>query len=83
MSDPRNVLRERRQEHLEQLFDFLRIPSVSARSEHASDTRKAAEWLSARMQDAGLEAEVLDTPGHPVVLHDSCYTGRLYRHRDT
>ena len=68
MSDPRNGLRERRQEHLEQLFDFLRIPSVSARSEHASDTREAAHWLADRIRDAGLEAEVLDTPGHPVVL---------------
>ncbi len=68
MTDPRTVLRERREEHLDQLFDFLRIPSVSARSEHASDTREAADWLAARMRDAGLDAGVLETPGHPVVL---------------
>ena len=52
----------------EELFDFLRIPSVSARSEHDGDTRRAAEWLAGKLEAAGLEAEVLDTPKHPVVL---------------
>lgn len=51
-----------------ELFDFLRIPSVSARSEHDGDTRAAAEWLAERMRTAGLEATVFPTPGHPVVL---------------
>ena len=51
-----------------ELFDFLRIPSVSARSEHDADTRRAAEWLRGAMQRAGLRAELLDTEGHPVVL---------------
>jgi acetylornithine deacetylase/succinyl-diaminopimelate desuccinylase-like protein len=52
----------------DELFAFLRIPSVSARSEHNGDTRRAAEWLRQSMQQAGLRAEVLDTAGHPVVL---------------
>ncbi len=51
-----------------ELYDFLRIPSVSAKSEHDGDIRKAAEWLADRMGDAGLSAEILDTPGHPIVL---------------
>ncbi len=51
-----------------ELFDFLRIPSVSARSEHVPDIRSAAAWVADRMTDAGLQASVLDTPGHPVVL---------------
>jgi len=51
-----------------ELFDFLRIASVSARSEHDGDTSRAAEWLADRMRDAGLAAEVFSTPGHPVVL---------------
>jgi acetylornithine deacetylase/succinyl-diaminopimelate desuccinylase-like protein len=49
-------------------FDFLRIPSVSARSEHKADVRAAAEWLMTRMGEAGLEVSLHDTPGHPVVL---------------
>jgi acetylornithine deacetylase/succinyl-diaminopimelate desuccinylase-like protein len=52
----------------EELFEFLRIPSVSARSEHAGDIQKAAAWVGDRMREAGLSASVMDTPGHPVVL---------------
>jgi len=52
----------------DELFDFLRIPSISARSEHDDDTRDAAVWLSERMEAAGLDAELLETDRHPVVL---------------
>lgn len=52
----------------EELFEFLRIPSISARSEHRHDVRLTASWLADRMRDAGLEVSVHDTPGHPVVL---------------
>lgn len=52
----------------EELNDFLRIPSVSARSEHRPDMRRAAEWLAERMRDAGLEVSIEATPGHPIVL---------------
>ena len=52
----------------DELFDFLRIPSVSARTEHNGDTRKTAEWVAERIQKAGLSAEIIETDGHPVVL---------------
>ena len=39
-----------------ELFDYLRIPSVSARSEHDADTARAAEWTAQALRDAGLEA---------------------------
>ena len=52
----------------EELFDFLRIPSVSARREHDGDTRRAAEWLAERMREAGLQATIEDTAGHPIVI---------------
>ncbi|HET9983872.1 MAG TPA: dipeptidase [Longimicrobiales bacterium] len=59
-------------EHLprfrEELFDFLRIPSVSARSESKADVRRAAGWLAERMREAGLEVSIEETAGHPVVL---------------
>ncbi len=51
-----------------ELFDFLRIPSVSARSEHNADTARAAQWLAGAFGAAGLKAEVIPTGGHPVVL---------------
>ena len=51
-----------------ELFDFLRIPSVSAKSEHDGDTRRAATWLAENLSRTGLDVEVLETPKHPVVL---------------
>lgn len=52
----------------EELFEFLRIPSVSARSEHNKDTSRAARWLRKSMVDAGLKATIHQTPGHPIVV---------------
>ena len=52
----------------DQLFEFLRIPSVSARSEHTGDVRRAAQWLHERLAKIGFTTETLETPGHPVVL---------------
>lgn len=50
------------------LFAFLRIPSVSARSEHRGDLRDAAAWLHAQCARIGMTVETLETPGHPIVL---------------
>jgi acetylornithine deacetylase/succinyl-diaminopimelate desuccinylase-like protein len=62
-------LDEHRQRHIDEWIEFVRIPSVSAKSEHRPDMMRAAEWLAQRMRDAGLEtAEILPTAGHPVVL---------------
>ena len=52
----------------EELFEFLRIPSVSAQPAHDADTRAAAEWVKRALEQAGLSAVVHDTPGHPVVV---------------
>lgn len=52
----------------EELYDFLRIPSISAKSEFDAETARSAQWLAERMAAAGLEVEVLPTEGHPVVL---------------
>jgi acetylornithine deacetylase/succinyl-diaminopimelate desuccinylase-like protein len=52
----------------EELFDFLRIPSVSARSEHRADVARAATWVADALRAAGLTATTHETPGHPVVI---------------
>ena len=52
----------------DELFELLRIPSVSARSEHAGDVRRAAEWMRNALARIGLDASVIPTAGHPVVL---------------
>ena len=58
-------------ERLESYFELLRIPSISALSEHAPDMVRAAEWIAAEMRRIGLEhVEVAKTAGHPVVYAD-------------
>jgi acetylornithine deacetylase/succinyl-diaminopimelate desuccinylase-like protein len=51
-----------------ELFEFLRIPSVSAKSDHNADTKRAAEWVKASLDKIGVPAKVYPTPGHPVVV---------------
>ncbi|MFQ5422898.1 MAG: dipeptidase [Phycisphaerae bacterium] len=51
-----------------ELFDLLRIASISAKSEHADDVRKAASWTLERCRKAGLAAEIVETGGHPAVI---------------
>ena len=52
----------------EQLFTLLRIPSVSAQSDHDGDTRRAAEFLRDDFQAIGLPTvELIETEGHPLV----------------
>jgi acetylornithine deacetylase/succinyl-diaminopimelate desuccinylase-like protein len=57
-----------KQRFLDELFEFLRIPSVSADPAFAGDMRRAAEWIKEKLLAAGLDlAEVCETAGHPVV----------------
>jgi acetylornithine deacetylase/succinyl-diaminopimelate desuccinylase-like protein len=83
-----NYLDSNRERFQQELFEFLRIPSVSARSEHREDTRRAAEWLMQKMREAGLEVSMHDTPGHPIVLGewrdagDAAPTVLIYGHYD-
>jgi acetylornithine deacetylase/succinyl-diaminopimelate desuccinylase-like protein len=51
-----------------ELFELLRIPSVSARSEHAGDVARTADWIATAMRDIGMDASIHQTPGHPIVL---------------
>lgn len=52
----------------DELFDLLRIPSVSAKSEHNADTARAAEWVKQSLDKIGVPAKIYPTPGHPIVV---------------
>jgi len=65
---PLDFARRERSRFYEELSTFLRIPSVSASSERDADTERAAAWVREQLSRAGLEAEVVPTPGHPVVV---------------
>lgn len=59
-------------EHLDRFHDdfaeLVAVPSISTDPAHADDVRKAAGWIQRRMVEAGLDAAVHETGGHPVVL---------------
>jgi acetylornithine deacetylase/succinyl-diaminopimelate desuccinylase-like protein len=62
----------KREEHLNELKEFLRIPSVSTKSEHKKDIERAAHWVAERLRAAGLEnVELSPTKMHPVVYGES------------
>jgi acetylornithine deacetylase/succinyl-diaminopimelate desuccinylase-like protein len=61
-----------RDEHLKELCDFLRIPSVSAKSEHKPDIQKAAQWVADHLRSAGFKTvEIIPTKFHPLVYAES------------
>lgn len=71
----------------DELFEFLRIPSVSARSEHNADTAKAAEWIRKSLEQIGMKATVFPTLGHPIVVGEwrgapGAPTALVYGHYD-
>lgn len=61
-------LDEHRERHLDELKEFLRIPSVSALSEHKQDVVAAAVWLVDYLKRIGFGgARLIETGGHPIV----------------
>ncbi|WP_374712324.1 dipeptidase [Symbiobacterium terraclitae] len=88
MRDGDAYLKEHRDEHLRQLMDLLRIPSISALSEHKPDMRRTAEWLAAEMRRIGLtRVEIMETGGNPVVYAERADnpggpTALIYGHYD-
>ena len=77
-----------KQRFLEELLEFLRIPSISALPERAEDVARAGDWVAQRLTAAGVEnVEVLPTGGHPVVYGDWLHapgkpTVMIYGHFD-
>jgi acetylornithine deacetylase/succinyl-diaminopimelate desuccinylase-like protein len=53
---------------LDELSEFLRIPSVSADSARTQDVRRAGDWVCDRIRGAGGEAELIDWEGQPLAV---------------
>src|SRR6266852_4223441 len=61
-----------RDAHLNELFEFLRIPSVSTKSEHKPDIERAAKWVAEKLRGAGMDTvEIVPTKMHPLVYGQS------------
>ncbi|WP_333818597.1 dipeptidase [Ohtaekwangia sp.] len=73
---------------LTELFDWLRIPSISADSRNKQDVRRAAEFLKEKLTAAGVDSvEICETKGHPIVyaekiVNPSLPTILVYGHYD-
>lgn len=68
MQKVERYLADHEKQFIEELLEFLRIPSVSAISAHKADTRAAAEWVRDQLQSAGVTTELVETAGHPIVF---------------
>ncbi|MFD9824920.1 dipeptidase [Streptomyces violascens] len=64
----RTYIEQHRAAFLDDLAEWLRIPSVSAQPDHDADVRRSADWLAAKLRETGFPVvEILDTPGAPAV----------------
>jgi acetylornithine deacetylase/succinyl-diaminopimelate desuccinylase-like protein len=78
-----------RDDFVAELSDWLRIPSISADPDHATDVARSADWLAQRLTDAGFPTvEVWPTKGLPAVFAEWCSadadapTVLVYGHHD-
>lgn len=84
----KEYLTQNKDRFLSELFDLLRIPSVSADSKHAGDVRKAAVFLLEKLKAAGVDqVELCETAGHPIVfgekiINPALPTVLVYGHYD-
>ena len=85
---PKEYIAGNKQRFLDELFAWLRIPSVSADSRHKGDVRNAAEFLQNKFREAGVDkVEICETKGHPIVyaekiVNPSLPTVLVYGHYD-
>ncbi|MEP7291866.1 MAG: M20/M25/M40 family metallo-hydrolase, partial [Chloroflexota bacterium] len=71
MTTPREYAQEHAEVFNQQLYELIRIPSVSTEPERKADVRRAAEWVASEMRRVGAQnVEVMETAGHPVVYGD-------------
>jgi acetylornithine deacetylase/succinyl-diaminopimelate desuccinylase-like protein len=73
--------------YLEELIEFLRIPSISMYSDYAGDVRKAAQWALDYAKRLGFTGALYETAGLPVVYaelcrHEDAPTLLIYGHYD-
>lgn len=72
---------------VDRLKDFLRMPSISTDPARKDDTRKSGEWVHRVFSDCGIKSELVETKGHPCVIADTGSVGAgptvlVYGHYD-
>ena len=73
MSKSQNYIDANQQKFLDELFELLRIPSVSTDSSKKSDIKNAANFLLHQLKSLNLnKVELFETPGNPIVYGEHC-----------
>ena len=88
MQATQDYINSHKDKMVDELVEFLRIPSVSADKKYKDDVRRAAAWVHKQLTEAGgHNVEIMETPGHPIVYGDriidkSLPTVLVYGHYD-
>lgn len=88
MQDIRGYVSENKQRFLDELFELLRFPSVSADPKFKADMLKTAEYVAEKLKSAGADTvEICATAGYPIVygekiIDNSLPTVLVYGHYD-
>lgn len=92
MSDAQQAIdyvRSNRDRFLNELKEFVNIPSISTLDENKADVQRAAEWVASQLRSLGMnKVQIMPTPGHPVVYGEwmgagkSAPTVMIYGHYD-
>ena len=83
-----DYIKDNKQKFLDELFDLLRIPSVSADPAYKNDVMKTAEFVKNSLDEAGVDtSEICETAGYPIVYGEkivdpSLPTVLVYGHYD-
>ncbi len=78
MEKVQSYINENKERYLEELFEWLRIPSISADPSYKDDVNRAASFLKEKMEAAGLEkVEIFPTDGHPIVYAEKIVDSKL------
>lgn len=84
----KEFIESNQQKYLDELFELLRIPSVSADVAYKEDVFRAADFVAEKLKSAGAEnVEICPTPGYPIVygeklIDDNSPTVLVYGHYD-
>lgn len=88
MQEIKKYVDENKQRFLDELFELLRFPSVSADPKYKEDVLKTADFVAQKLKDAGADkVEVCETAGYPIVYGEkivdaSLPTVLIYGHYD-
>ena len=78
MQEIKKYVEENKERFLEELFELLRFPSVSADPKYSGDVLKTAEFVAEKLKEAGAEhIEVCQTGGYPIVYGEKIIDASL------